>query len=833
MSGILRLESLTKGNTLKQGDKTPLKYRLFDADGDTLNIAGKSAKVRLVYPDFLTIGYEKDGLTVAQDDTVTFTIDSVIPSRIYHVEIIVDGQFIFPSRSDESKFTVDKSSLGTEANIIEIVGKDILIREVKSQVDIELQPLVTSLESAQQAEAQRVLAEQERVQGYQEIQQIIEDGALSAVPADGSLTTEKFAPDSVTIEKTSFIKKSSNLLDKSKLIPDRNLDLTTGEVVPSSQGLLVSPFIEIDEDQDYFSVGFNRKAFYDSDGVFISGIPGNDLLNQPSGTKYIRYSTREPDTVQLNRETTALPYEPYYTPYIDGVDIADIPDGSVTSSKISNNAVGIDKVDFITYSSNLLNMESLTTGKVINSSGALVNNASYATSESINVSNIDAVTSKYVHYLSWFRNGTFISRSELAYSDTTTTQKPFGATTLVASVNTGVSQFADKIMQINAGDTLLPFEPWGIEIKGMKSGGGQQTPQISQTIDDFRSFDQFVVEGDLDTYYTAPTFPSKPDLESMTPQYLWNEADLLVNEFPHYVTKQLFGKDSSGVYDIPYYTLSPPKIPSLAGHLQHVRPKMILIAGNHGYEKTASWIMVQAMREIAENWKNSSALEALRWNVDLIFVPNANPSAWPEGQVGTRTNSNGVDIARNFEYGWNNAPTSSGTSKGSKPLSEVEAQHIDNLLKDNQQETIFFTSYHNMTTSDANPEQFIWYPASNKYQRNIGKEYLSRLSRKWKKDYEWLPQDDLTYFGYVDNQGPMGSEGHQANLYGIQGGTFETSRIFKLEESPTNQSSLAITLGVEAFINLLLVNLKYGTEYYNLNKKPDGKFTGDVIGKTF
>ena len=162
MSGILRLESLTKGNTLKQGDKTPLKYRLFDADGEKLNIAGKTAKVRLVYPDFLTIGYEKDGLTVSQDDTVTFTIDGVIPSRIYHVEIIVDGQFIFPSRSDESKFTVDKSSLGTEANIIEIVGKDVLINAVKSQVDTELQPLVTSLEAVQQSESDRVSAEAQR-----------------------------------------------------------------------------------------------------------------------------------------------------------------------------------------------------------------------------------------------------------------------------------------------------------------------------------------------------------------------------------------------------------------------------------------------------------------------------------------------------------------------------------------------------------------------------------------------------------------------------------------------------------------------------------------------
>ena len=48
-----------------------------------------------------------------------------------------------------------------------------MIRDVKQRVEDELQPLVSSLESAQQAEAQRVIAEQERVQGYQEAQQLL------------------------------------------------------------------------------------------------------------------------------------------------------------------------------------------------------------------------------------------------------------------------------------------------------------------------------------------------------------------------------------------------------------------------------------------------------------------------------------------------------------------------------------------------------------------------------------------------------------------------------------------------------------------------------------
>ena len=108
MTGILMLESLTRGNTLKQGDKTPLTYKLLDADGDKLDVAGKTATVRLVHPNYLTIGYEKTGLTVQSDDTVTFTIDKIIPARKYNVEIIVDNKFVFPSRSAESKFTIDR-----------------------------------------------------------------------------------------------------------------------------------------------------------------------------------------------------------------------------------------------------------------------------------------------------------------------------------------------------------------------------------------------------------------------------------------------------------------------------------------------------------------------------------------------------------------------------------------------------------------------------------------------------------------------------------------------------------------------------------------------------
>ena len=134
VSGILRLESLTKGNILRQGDLTLLKYRLFDADGDKLDISGKSATVRLMKDSFTFIAYEKEGLTVASDDTISFNVNKILPAGLYHLEVIVDDKYIFPSRDDEGGFNVDKSTLGADINIIEATGVEAVARKATSMM---------------------------------------------------------------------------------------------------------------------------------------------------------------------------------------------------------------------------------------------------------------------------------------------------------------------------------------------------------------------------------------------------------------------------------------------------------------------------------------------------------------------------------------------------------------------------------------------------------------------------------------------------------------------------------------------------------------------------
>ena len=162
MEPILTIDNLNSfgGNMLRQGDKSQLKYRLRDVGNKNLSISSKPCQVKMYGRNYTTVVYETS-TTVSSDNTVSFTIDKVLPKGTFYLEFTV-GDYIFPTDHREF-FEITPSGKGMEANIIEIAGKDVLINAVKSQVDAELQPLVTSLESAEQAETQRVSAESSRV----------------------------------------------------------------------------------------------------------------------------------------------------------------------------------------------------------------------------------------------------------------------------------------------------------------------------------------------------------------------------------------------------------------------------------------------------------------------------------------------------------------------------------------------------------------------------------------------------------------------------------------------------------------------------------------------
>ena len=101
MEPILTIDNLNSfgGNMLRQGDKSQLKYRLRDVGNKNLAISSKPCQVRMYGRNYTTVVYETS-TTVSSDNTVTFTIDKVLPKGTFYLEFTV-GDYIFPTDHKE------------------------------------------------------------------------------------------------------------------------------------------------------------------------------------------------------------------------------------------------------------------------------------------------------------------------------------------------------------------------------------------------------------------------------------------------------------------------------------------------------------------------------------------------------------------------------------------------------------------------------------------------------------------------------------------------------------------------------------------------------------
>ena len=159
-------------------------------------------------------------------------------------------------------------------------------------------------------------------------------------------------------------------------------------------------------------------------------------------------------------------------------------------------------------------------------------------------------------------------------------------------------------MQLNKGETLLPYEPYYAYINK------EHIPPD---------------EKQKKSYYFVPeeiTGIFKSGEETYTS---YQSADTLIQEIralavshPNYVSETFLGNDSSGTYPIYQYHLKPNSLEN--PFISRSLPKLILLAGIHGGERSAPLSTYHLMRNICENWSTDPVLEYLRFNVELIII---------------------------------------------------------------------------------------------------------------------------------------------------------------------------------------------------------------------
>ena len=346
-----------------------------------------------------------------------------------------------------------------------------------------------------------------------------------------------------------------------------------------------------------------------------------------------------------------------------------------------------------------------------------------------------------------------------------------------------------------------------------------------------------IVVQDLDTYYLNREFPSYPEMQksrelqvkdntdgfsfgSMGGYYTYNEIvqklDSMKLQYPNLITaKRNLGLSVENrtiwavkISDNPDLNESAAEAPIYFDALHHAREPQSMAS------------MMYYMYWLLENYGTNPEATYLVNNREMFFVPVVNPDGYvynqttnPNGGGGWRKNRKnsgggdyGVDLNRNYDYGWGNNSGSSNdpgseTYRGPSAGSEPETQAIKNYIGQINPKISFSMhsyagrylnpyGYNDSTVSfDIYSEFTSDFSSSNNYLYGTVKEMLDYYSSGTTRDYLhshgtycWTPEVGGTDFWPLQSEIiPVASE----NLYGLKylcwvGGAFADLQNYKI-----------------------------------------------------
>lgn len=493
---------------------------------------------------------------------------------------------------------------------------------------------------------------------------------------------------------------------------------------------------------------------------------------------------------------------------------------------IADKTVSAEKLDFMRISTNLFDKRTIISDKVISATtGELIDSASKnCTSDFIPVEP-NTIYTRYclspITRIGYYtKDKVFISQGSNNASTATPNNTYF--------VRLSFIEARADTTQFNKGSVLLPYEPYykllpedmfplesvsdGIKTE-VSSGLAEQVETMKNELKaelttGVRNRPYYFMPENITGFYKATTGTYN---SFNTVQELNTAFTTLASEHSDYITQTLLGNDQSGTYPIYEFHLKPIGITS--SKLTKTLPKIVIVCGQHGREKGSVFSLYHLTKELCENWTTNPLLEYLRWNVELVFIPLANPWAFQNGDG--RRNSRDVDINRNYSYDWTQGTIGDVTYGGSEPFSEVETQYVKQVI-DRNLDAIYFGDYHTNGSSGASYNTLMWHSQiqgelENESVQIASKYLIEKATREFIKSYN-LP-DDEGFFGYVSH--PVNHSG-MAKAYaaskGIPSNTFESFRKFPTETDFYSSDTVKAT--TEYVGNWLLTLIKQFREVY-------------------
>lgn len=222
----------------------------------------------------------------------------------------------------------------------------------------------------------------------------------------------------------------------------------------------------------------------------------------------------------------------------------------------------------------------------------------------------------------------------------------------------------------------------------------------------------------------------------------------LVSGHSGYVTETELGNasDNQKIY---LYDFKPKRISNQRTDI----PKVIIVAGQHGTEKSNVYGLYYFVGNLLNKWKESPVLEYLRNHVELMIIPVLNTYGFDNFEY---KNANGVNLNRNYGSDWVLiADTTSDQYGGTAPFDQPETQIVRDLLLDNAGASLVIDFHTNGNGAVAQYSYINYYgvsPNSDAYFNRLidaVAHQLATISANFNIDYS-LNQPD-TMFGWLNN----------------------------------------------------------------------------------
>lgn len=239
-------------------------------------------------------------------------------------------------------------------------------------------------------------------------------------------------------------------------------------------------------------------------------------------------------------------------------------------------------------------------------------------------------------------------------------------------------------VQVEVGDKVTEYESRGQKFSEAALPLGRKlTDQQKQTENTYINLGI-----QTDRFKNMGTAVATPETGYTTQTILDDFYEPLLTDYPSIVSKNLLGKDSSGLNDIYEYVFEP----------DHVEQTIFITAGMHPTEKVTSFALGILLNEIYRNPSKHKGLAYLRNRVKICVIPvlntwatNQNPKVVPQHY----TNFNKVNINRNFPERWETIIEDGPyNKKGASAASEVETQYVMQVLHREKDNLAFYIDCH-------------------------------------------------------------------------------------------------------------------------------------------